>query len=188
MVNGINNKRDVISLRIDHELVEALKEQCRADRLSLNVLANNILQNYVEWERDARKAGFIPITRDMLLSILHKVSDEDIREIVEQTKDIIKTQIIYMEKRYDVPSFLHWLRNRCRASGFSEKEFYQNDILICIIQHELGWKWSVYFRTFIKIILEDLVKSRVDFDVSSSMLIFRLSMDKQAKQSELAII
>ena len=188
MANGNNNKSNVISLRIDHEVVEALKEQARIDHTSLNVLANNVLQNYVDWERDAKKAGFIPATKDMLSSILLKVSDADIEEIVEKTKDIIKAQIIYMEKRYDIASFLHWLKNRCRASGFSEKEFYQNDVLICIIQHELGWKWSVYCKALIKTVLDDLVKGKVAFDISSSMLIVRITTDQQTKQSAIEVM
>lgn len=188
MANGLANKSNVISLRIDHDVVDALKEQAKVDRMSLNVLANNILQNYVDWERDAKKAGFLPITRDMLSSILLKVADEDIEEIVQNTKDIIKAQIIYMEKQYELRSFLHWLRNRCRASGFSAKEFYQNDVLICIIQHELGWKWSVYCKALIKTVLDDLAKGKVDFDISSSMLIFRITVDQQTKQSALEIM
>lgn len=189
MPNGLHNKSNVMSLRIDHDIAQALKEQARVDRISLNVLVNNVLQNYVEWDRDARRAGFIPITKDLLTSVIDKVPDEDIEEIIEHTKDIIKAQIIYMEKRYDVKSFLHWLRNRCRASGFSAKEFYQNDILICIIQHELGWKWSVYFKALIRTVLDDLIQSKVDFDISSSMLIFRITaVDKQTKESILEIV
>ncbi|MFQ5940605.1 MAG: hypothetical protein ACE5KA_02760 [Nitrososphaerales archaeon] len=187
MVNSAN-KNNIISLRINHDIVQALKDHARLDRMSLNILANNVLQNYVEWERDAKKAGFIPVTKDMLSSILHKVSDEDIVEIVEQTKDIIKAQIIYMEKRYDLQAFLHWLRHRCTASGFSEKEFYQNDNLICIVQHELGWKWSIYFKTMIKMVLDDLVRGKVDFDISSSMLILRIAVDQQTEQSALEIV
>lgn len=184
----MNNKNYVMSLRIDHDIVEALKEQARVDRVSLNVIVNNVLRNHVDWERDAKKAGFIPITKDMLLSVLHKLTDEDVVGIVEQGKDIIKAQIIYMEKIYDLPSFLHWLQNRCRASGFSAKEFYQNDILICIIQHELGWKWSLYFKTLIKTVLGDLAKGKVDFDTSPSMLIFRVSVDQQTKHSAMEIV
>lgn len=187
MANGLHNKSNVISLRIDHDVVEALKEQAKIDRVSLNVLANNVLQNYVEWERDAKRAGFIPVTKDLLSSILPKISDQDIQDIVESTKDIIKAQIIYMEKRYEVRSFMHWLRNRCRASGFSAKEFYQNDVLIFIIQHELGWKWSVYLKSLIRTVLEDLVKGKTDFDISSSMLICRVMTDQETKQSALEI-
>lgn len=188
MANGMNNKNYVMSLRIDHDIVEALKEQARIDRVSLNVIVNNILRNHMDWERDAKKAGFIPITKDMLSSVLHKLTDEDVVGIVEQGRDIIKAQIIYMEKRYDLPSFLHWLQNRCRASGFSAKEFYQNDMLICIIQHELGWKWSLYFKTLVKTILDDLAKGKMEFDISPSMLIFRVSVDQSTKHSAMEII
>lgn len=187
MPDGLNNKSYVMSLRIDHDVVEALKEQAKADRVSMNVLVNNVLRNHVEWERDAKMAGFIPITKDMLTSILQKVSDQDVELIVEHTKDIIKAQIIYMEKKYDLQSFMHWLQNRCRASGFSAKEFYQNDVFMCIIQHELGWKWSVYFKALIKTVLDELLSGKIDFDISPSMLIFRIMTDRQTKQSAMEI-
>ena len=186
--NGINVKgSDVISLRINHDLAEALKEEARIDRVSLNVLANNILHNYVKWEKDAKQAGFIPVTKDLLTALLQRIDDKEIIEIVNQTKNIIKAQIIFMEKRYDLWAALEWLETRCKASGFSEKKFYQNDRLTCIIQHDLGWKWSLYVKTLIEAVLEDLVKERIDFDVSTSMVIFRVPIDSAEQRSTIGM-
>jgi len=187
--NGINVKgSDVISLRINHDLAEALKEEARIDRVSLNVLANNILHNYVKWEKDAKQAGFIPVTKDLLTALLQRIDDKEIIEIVNQTKNIIKAQIIFMEKRYDLWAALQWLETRCKASGFSEKRFYQNDRLTYIIQHDLGWKWSLYVKTLIESVLEDLVKERVDFDVSTSMVIFRVPIDSAEQRSTMGMV
>ncbi len=184
--NGINNKgSDVISLRINHDVAETLKEEARFDRISLNVLANNILQTYVKWEKDAKQAGFIPVTKDLLTALLQRIDDKEITEIVNQTKNIIKAQIIFMEKRYDLWSVLDWLEVRCKVSGFSEKKFYQNDRLTYIIQHDLGWKWSLYFKTLVESVLEGLVKEKIDFDVSTSMVIFRIPMDSAEQLSSM---
>ena len=187
--NGINGKgSDVISLRISHDVAEALKEEAKVDRISLNVLANNILHNYVKWEKDAKQAGFIPVTKDLLTALLQRIDDKEITEIVNQTKNIIKAQIIFMEKRYDLWTVLHWLESRCKVSGFSEKKFYQNDRLTCIIQHDLGWKWSIYVKTLIEAVLEGLVKEKIDFDVSTSMVIFRLPIDSAEQRSALRTV
>ncbi len=184
--NGITGKgSDVISLRINHDVAETLKEEARLDRVSLNVLANNILQNYVKWGKDAKQAGFIPITKDLLAALLQRIDDKEIAEIVNQTKNIIKAQIIFMEKRYDLWSVLDWLETRCRVSGFSEKKFYQNDRLTCIIQHDLGWKWSLYVQRMIEAVLEGLVKERIDFDISTSMVIFRIPIDSAEQRSSI---
>jgi hypothetical protein len=187
--NGIDAKgSDVISLRINHDVADSLKEEARVDRVSLNVLANNILHNYVKWEKDAKQAGFIPVTKDLLIALLQRIDDKEIVEIVNQTKNIIKAQIIFMEKRYDFWTVMHWLETRCKVSGFSEKKFYQNDRLTCIIQHDLGWKWSVYVKTLIEAILDGLVKEKTDFDVSSSMVIFRIPIDAAEQHSALRTI
>jgi len=187
--NGISNKgSDVISLRINHDVAEVLKEEARFDRISLNVLANNILQNYVKWEKDAKQAGFIPVTKDLLTALLQRIDDKEISEIVNQTKNIVKAQIIFMEKRYDLWSVLDWLEVRCKVSGFSEKKFYQNDKLTCIIQHDLGWKRSLYFKTLVESVLEGLVKEKIDFDVSTSMVIFRIPIDSAEQRSSMRTV
>jgi hypothetical protein len=172
-------KSEVISLRIDHEIVDALKQEASFKHVSMNVLTNSILRNYVEWERDAERTGFMPITKHIFSSLLQKISDEELEKIAFQSKNDVRTQIIYMEKKYDLGSFLEWLRRWCDASDFSEKEFYQNNTLICIIQHGLGLKWSIYLKTLVKVVLDDLTQMKVDFDSSSSMLIFRIVTEKQ---------
>ncbi len=182
MVNRIE-RSDVLSLRIHHAIIEGLKEEAKVNHVSLNVVANNVLEKYIEWERDAEKAGFMPVSKNMLSSILQIIGDEDIEKIAAQTTNVIKTQIIYMEKRYDLNSFLHWMNRWCRASDFSTKEFYQDDSLVFVIKHELGWKWSVYFEALIKTLLDDFVKGKVDFDRSSSMLIFRIITEQQLGSS-----
>jgi hypothetical protein len=183
---GLNGKgSDVISLRINHDIVESLKEEARVERISLNVLANNVLHNYVRWDKDAKESGFIPISKDMLTALLQRIDDKEIVEIVNQTKNIIKAQIIFMEKRYDLWTVLDWLETRCKVSGFSEKKFYQNERLTCIIQHDLGWRWSLYVKTMIEVVLDDLVKEKADFDISSSMVIFRIPIDSTEQRSAL---
>lgn len=193
MTNGTKNEinakvSDVISLRINHDVAEALKQEARFDRISLNVLANNILQSYVKWEKDAKQAGFIPVTKDLLTALLQRTDDKEIAEIVEQTKNIIKAQIIFMEKRYDLWSVMDWLEVRCKASGFSEKKFYQNDRLTYIIQHDLGWKWSLYCKILVESVLEGLVKEKIDFDVSTSMVICRIPIDSAEQRSSMSTI
>jgi hypothetical protein len=71
------------------------------------------------------------------------------------------------------------------VSGFSEKKFYQNDRLTCIIQHDLGWKWSIYVKTLIEAVLEGLVKEKIDFDVSTSMVIFRMPISSAEERAAL---
>ena len=187
--NGINGKgSDVISLRINHDVAESLKKEARFDHVSLNVLANNILHNYVKWDKDAKQAGFIPVTKDLLTALLQRIDDKEITEIVNQTKNIIKAQIIFMEKRYELWAVLDWLETRCKVSGFSEKKFYENDRLTCIIQHDLGWKWSLYVKTLIEVVLEDVVKEKIDFDVSTSMVIFRIPIDSAEQRAALRTV
>jgi len=166
----------VMSFRLDEDIVEALRKEAEEEDVSLNVLANHVFRRYVEWERDSRKVGFIPITKELLTSLMTEVDDKKIEDIVRSVgKNIFKAQILYMENRYDLDSFLKWMEVTNRMSGFAQKHIVNGKTHEYIIQHELNnMNWSVYMKTLYGIILDDLYKKNVAFEVTPSTVVFKI--------------
>jgi hypothetical protein len=165
----------VMSFRLDEDIVDALRKEAEEEEVSLNVLAGHVFRRYVEWERDARKVGFIPVTRDLLISLITEVDDKKIEEIVRKVgKNIFKAQILYMENRYDLDSFLKWMEVTNRMSGFAQKHVVEAKTHEYIIQHDLNMKWSLYMRTLYEMILEDVYRKKIDFEVTPSTIVFKI--------------
>ena len=165
----------VMSFRLDEDIVEALRKEAEEEEVSINVLAGHIFRRYVEWERDAQKVGFIPITREILISLITEVDDERIQDIVRNVgKNIFKAQILYMENRYDLDSFLKWLEVTNRMSGFAQKHVVEGRIHEYIIQHDLNMKWSLYMKTLYEMILDDVYKKKIEFEVTPSTVVFKI--------------
>ncbi|MFQ5969301.1 MAG: hypothetical protein ACE5J2_02245 [Nitrososphaerales archaeon] len=175
MYAGIKKKTSVMSFRLDQDTVEALREEAEEEEVSLNVLANHVFRRYVEWERFAQKAGFIPITKELLTALLNEVNQEKIEELVKKIgKEVIKAQILYMENKYDLDSFIKWSEARNRISGFAHKRVRDGDNHEYIIQHDLNFNWSLYMKTIYEMVLEDVYKKKVEFELTPSTVVFRL--------------
>jgi hypothetical protein len=175
MPSGKKKRTSVMSFRLDEDIVDALRQEADEEEISLNVLANHIFRRYVEWERDAQKAGFIPITRQLLMALINELDDKRIEELVRKTgKDVVKEQILYMESNYDLDSFIKWLESRNRISGFAQKHVINGKIHEFIIQHDLNMKWSLYMKTLFEIILDDVYKKKVDFELTPATVVFKI--------------
>jgi len=175
MPSGKKKRTSVMSFRLDEDIVDALRQEADEEEISLNVLANHIFRRYVEWERDAQKAGFIPITRQLLMALINELDDKKIEELVRKTgKDVVKEQILYMESNYDLDSFIKWLESRNRISGFAQKHVINGKIHEFIIQHDLNMKWSLYMKTLFEIILDDVYKKKVDFELTPATVVFKI--------------
>ena len=48
------------------------------------------------------------------------------------------------------------IRGRCERSGFNLKEFRQDDKIEACDAHDMGEKWSVYFKAFYENVFYDL--------------------------------
>lgn len=176
MPPALKKKRtSVMSFRLDEDIVEALRQEAEEEEISLNVLANHVFRRYVEWERDAQKTGSIPITKGLLMVLINEIDDKRIEELVRKVgKVIAKEEILYMESNYDLDSFIKWLEARNRTSGFAQKHIVNGRTHEFIIQHDLNMKWSLYMKTLFEVILDDVYKKKVDFNISPVTLVFKL--------------
>ncbi|MGB8172980.1 MAG: hypothetical protein WCF01_10160, partial [Nitrososphaeraceae archaeon] len=59
-----------ITFRLDTLIVGELQREADLKELSLNVLVNQVLRRYVEWDRYESKLGMMPIPKTMLATLI----------------------------------------------------------------------------------------------------------------------
>src|SRR5919107_3364294 len=59
-----------ITFRLESSIIEELQTEAEYRETSLNVLINQILRRYSNWERYENKMGMIPVPKMMLSSIM----------------------------------------------------------------------------------------------------------------------
>jgi len=168
---------DSVTFRLNSSVLKKLEEKADQQKTSLNVLVNQILSSYVEWEMDSVKAGWIPTQRSVLTKVMEVLDEKDISGIAAKAADAsAKNAILFMYGKYDLESFLTYIRTSAQRSGFNVKEYDNERNLEMVIQHDMGWKWSIFFKYYYEKILHDL-QMRAIFDYTENMLVINMVND-----------
>lgn len=171
-----DKKTEVTSFRLEIRMLEELRKISRDEQVSLNTLVSQIFDQYLNWNYTATRASFIPLPKTMLVKMLEKMDDDEIMEIVDYVAETqIKSLMMVTRKEYTVEAFIkgveYWTKTSNLPSSHVEKS---NGVHQYIIQHDMGKKWSFYYRQLFKKIFEQLGVKKLDIDTTDSTLIFTL--------------
>ena len=163
-----------ITFRLNSSVLNKLSKRADVQKTSLNVHVNQILCNYIEWDADSTKAGWIPIQRTSLINLINALDENVVSEIAKQSaKSNGKNSILYMYGKYNLENVLKNIRIKSQRTGFSVKEYKENQNLEIVIQHDLGWKWSIFLKFYYQEILHE-INQRVIFDYTENSLVMNL--------------
>ncbi len=153
-----------MTFRIDEGTMKVLRSESEKREISLNTIVNQILRRYTEWDMYEPKVGMIPIAR-LLVSALFEHMDE--KEIVDMARKIGKNMVhdiaLFMKSRMDLQSFLSWFEMRIKTSSIEfSHNVLENGRHIYVIKHDLGYNWSLYHKTILELIFNEVLQRRID--------------------------
>lgn len=170
-----------VTFRIDSSVVDELQREADGKEVSLNVLVNQILKRYSEWDRYENKLGIIPVPKIMLSSLMDKAvtvaksrgikdiepyRDEIIKKAAEIAFNILKDSVLFMKKDYNLWVVLSVLQDYMKVSGINADHIIQGRKHVFVIQHELGENWSLFTQELLKIIFERLAKVKIETSIT----------------------
>jgi hypothetical protein len=176
MQTAKTKQTEVMCIRVDHKLAEELRSEAEHVNLSLNVLVNHVFRRYVEWERDAIKLGFIPITKELFASLMERLNENQIEQMAVASVKNLSDIVIYMQKKFDLQAVVQWIDQLCKVSGFAKKHVMNNSLHTFIVQHDLGMKCSIYFKTVFTMVFKTLQKT-IDPDITPQSVVFTVDME-----------
>src|SRR5918995_1806780 len=192
-LNGIQHKSDEsrrtrsITFRLDSYILEELQHEADQKEISLNVLVNQTLKRYCQWDRYENKIGMMPVPKIMLSSLIDKAvnivkkngleniepsRDEIIRQAAEIAFGLMKDSVLFMKKQYNLWVVLSVLEEYMKISGIkADHKIEAGRKHVFIIQHELGENWSLFTKELLALIFESLAKVRIECNITSNTAI-----------------
>lgn len=150
-------KTESLSIRINKKILDKLKKYAKIEGTSLNSAISALLSFDVAWNIPATQSGWIPIPKDILKAIMDKLDDTEIEDIAtNQAKNAIKDLVYAMKGTYTVKNSLEVLSMRSKAAGFDYNEVEEGEETHFVMHHDMGIKWSLYFKIMYETILYDL--------------------------------
>ncbi|MGI0043023.1 MAG: hypothetical protein ACRD47_04865 [Nitrososphaeraceae archaeon] len=144
-----------ITIRMPKDILNALRTDSSRNLESLNTGINRILSLHVKWYRHASDARLIYFSKDFLVSLMGKVKDGDLTELLDtQIGESFDKSATMMTNGLDPLNLLDLIDTWLIVSGFRfQHELYDNCHRFKI-RLEMGEKWSKFFAALFEYILK----------------------------------
>src|SRR5215467_13505088 len=161
-------KSQSITFRLDSYTIDELQREAEQNQVSLNVLVNQALKRYSDWDRYETRIGMMPVPKAMLTSLIDKAVDMTKKSGIEDFGPL-RDQII---KQAAEIAFNIMKQEYMKVSGInSDHRIEGGRKHVFVIQHELGENWSLFTKELLKLIFENLAKVRAEVNITSNMTV-----------------
>ncbi|MEM2855501.1 MAG: hypothetical protein QW416_00140 [Candidatus Nitrosocaldaceae archaeon] len=170
-------QNNVVTFRIDKEIINRLKIEANEKDISLNMLVNHILRRYIEWELYEKKVGMISLPKILVKECYDMLSEEEIVMLGEKMgKNMLTDIILFMKGKIDQDTFLSWLDTRLKYSSLEVNHCFDNNMHTIVIKHDLGEKWSLYHKIVFDFIFHKLLQKDVEIEYNKSVIKISFSL------------
>ncbi len=167
-------KSRTVSFRVSEDIISVIEKDARTNLTSTNVLINQILLQYVQWDKFEHRMKMFPVAEDVLHYILDNLDESQRKESIDLTFNCIRDWALISKKKFDIHSCLQVLEDYCRMVGISVEESTLSGARTFVIRHNLGRKASNFIEELVEKIFWEILKIKVDFDSTSTTVIAKL--------------
>src|SRR5215467_628027 len=108
------------SFRLDPKALDTLSKVAKDDGVSLNTLINKLLIDYVDWQRNATKVGWILVKKEVLKLFLDNLDKKMLPRLALAAAKIgMRDTLLAMSGRVNIDSWLSVAKQRSEKSNFA---------------------------------------------------------------------
>ncbi len=168
-------KTESITLRVEKNVLDELRDEAEQKMESLNTMANQVLKSYVTWHKPAAKAGNHYVPKTLLTDIFETMTEEQIAHIAENwVKKYSKDVMVMINKRHNLESFLDGFRIWLDLSGFQYTHHQDSDHESYVIRFDMGKKFNFFMGKYLQfLVVEGLRVKDAHFEITDYTVMFR---------------
>jgi predicted DNA-binding ribbon-helix-helix protein len=180
-IKKTKNKNETITLRLESEILDSLREEARRKDVSVNTLVRQVTKQHTSWHSRAAEAGFIYVRKVLMTKLLESQDDDQIKSIAKYVALSSKDFLLVLESDYNTRSALVMIETWMSISGFSythdTKDLdYSHRLHAFILLHHMGRKWSLYLAELYKNLFEEFEIRNIKFHMTDHTLAFEMTV------------
>ena len=176
-VSSNTKKTSTITFRLDENTIKRLRNESGNRQVSTNTLVNQALKQFLDWGMYESTVGFVMINKQVFIHVFGKLSQKEIIRVATRVgKDEVKNMALFMRGKMDIQSFLSWFELRMINSSVQVSHIHEDENFHrYVMKHELGKNWSVYHKTILELIFEEVFNRKIDVQIDKTMISFEFS-------------
>jgi hypothetical protein len=171
-------------------VVDKLQTESDNHEVTLNVLVNQVLRRYTDWDTYETRIGMMPVPKLLLVSLIEmaisiaqreglkdveRYRNEIIKEAAKIAFKLMKESVLFMKNKYSLWVVLAVLEEYMKVSGIkSDHRVEPGSRHVFVIQHDLGDNWSLFTKELLAMIFENLANVRPEIQVTTNTVIASL--------------
>ena len=176
-MSSSTKKTSTMTFRLDENTIKGLRNESSNRKVSTNTLVNQALRQFLDWGMYESTIGFVIINKQVFVHVFGKLTQREIIDIASRVgKDEVKNMAIFMKGKIDIQSFLSWFELRMINSSVQVSHIHEDDHFHrYVMKHELGKNWSLYHKTILELIFEEVFNKKMDVKIDKTMISFEFS-------------
>jgi len=168
-------KTATITFRFDEGLIDKLHKEAKNHQVNTNTLATQALKRFLEWDIYQTRIGLVSLNKPVFVKIFAKLKEKEIIEIASIGKDEMRDVALFMKGETDVDSFMSWFEMQMVNSSVQVSHMDDDGTHTFVMKHDLGKNWSLYNKTILELIFEELFHKKIQVKHDKNMFAFRFS-------------
>lgn len=159
-------KTSTVSFRIDAEYDKILRGEAEEKKVSMNTLVNQILGEFVEWNRYVKRFGTIILSKEAFQLILENLENDKIINLaIDIATRAPKEFILFKWKEITHSNVVDFIKMFFDHCGYGQYDYQFTDTKDnkFSIRHDLGEKGSLFLKTY----LQSVVKETLNIECKS---------------------
>jgi hypothetical protein len=146
------------SFRVDESAIRAVEKEAEAQQVSSNTLVNQILIQFSEFERFAKRINTVEVSSFVFRGILEAAEVEKIIQVGKAAGSSIPQAFATAKRgKVDVDSLLDHLRSLSAYGHLYEySENLDSEERVVTFLHDFGLRWSIFLVHYLTAVLEQL--------------------------------
>jgi len=153
-------KDSLIPVRVNIDLKNQLEAEAKKDKITLNALANKILQEHVSIISPFHELGWGFISKSLMARLFDHFSDEELIKMAKNETSEEITLIEYKSGEFNYENVLIFLTDFLEMYNLPYRISKNNGEEI-FINHEMGRKWALFYA----VVFENLL-NKLDYKIT----------------------
>ncbi len=166
------------TIRMSPDLDQALQKLAKSERVSTNLVVNQAIRRFTEWEAIAERYGFITIPEFLHARLYSYLSEEEARELGEwAANNFGKDFVLFWFKKMSFDTVLDALRllGSKYARIFNLEHSFDGRVHTVVLKHGWGQKGSVFNEQFLRTVFRSLLNLDTESERSEEQVVVRVT-------------
>ncbi len=175
-IDETKKKTATITFRFDEDLINKLQQEAKEHQVSTNTLATQAMKRFLEWDIYQPRIGLVSLNKPVFTKIFGNLKEKEVTEIACTIgKDEIRDVALFMKGEIDAISFMSWFEIQMVNSSVQVSHMTENGIHTFVMKHDLGKNWSLYNKTILELIFDELFHKKIDVKYNKNTFALRFS-------------